>query len=173
MTVFIENENNAEFKFDYEKLIKDVIEETVAYVDCPFEVNVEVTITDNESIREINKEQREMDKATDVLSFPLIDYEMAGDFSFLEDTENDFAYDYFEPDTGELMLGDIVVSSEKVYAQAEEYGHSIKRELGFLIAHSMLHLFGYDHMEEDERVEMERMQGEILDRLGITRQLTD
>ncbi len=173
MTVFIENENNAEFKFDYEKLIKDVIEETVAYVDCPFEVNVEVTITDNESIREINKEQREMDKATDVLSFPLIDYEMAGDFSFLEDTENDFAYDYFEPDTGELMLGDIVVSSEKVYAQAEEYGHSSKRELGFLIAHSMLHLFGYDHMEDDERAKMERMQGEILDRLGITRQITD
>lgn len=173
MTVFIENENNAEFKFDYEKLIKDVIEEAVAYVDCPFEVNVEVTITDNESIREINKEQREMDKATDVLSFPLIDYETAGDFSFLEDTENDFSYDYFEPDTGELMLGDIVVSSEKVYAQAEEYGHSSKRELGFLIAHSMLHLFGFDHMEDDERAKMERMQDEILDRLGITRQIMD
>ncbi len=173
MTVFIENENSAEFKFDYEKVIRDVIEEAVAYVDCPFEVNVEVTITDNERIRAINRDQRDMDKATDVLSFPLIDYETPGDFSFLEDTENDFAYDYFEPDTGELMLGDIVVSSEKVYAQAEEYGHSCKRELGFLIAHSMLHLFGYDHMEEDERVEMERMQGEILDRLGITRHIAD
>ncbi|MBQ2745915.1 MAG: rRNA maturation RNase YbeY [Lachnospiraceae bacterium] len=173
MTVFIENENSAEFKFDYEKVIRDVIEEAVAYVDCPFEVNVEVTITDNERIRAINRDQRDMDKATDVLSFPLIDYETPGDFSFLEDTENDFAYDYFEPDTGELMLGDIVVSSEKVYAQAEEYCHSCKRELGFLIAHSMLHLFGYDHMEEDERVEMERMQGEILDRLGITRHIAD
>lgn len=173
MTVFIENENSAEFKFDYEKVIRDVIEEAVAYVDCPFEVNVEVTITDNERIRAINRDQRDMDKATDVLSFPLIDYETPGDFSFLEDTENDFAYDYFEPVTGELMLGDIVVSSEKVYAQAEEYGHSCKRELGFLIAHSMLHLFGYDHMEEDERVEMERMQGEILDRLGITRHIAD
>lgn len=173
MTVFIENENSAEFKFDYEKVIRDVIEEAVTYVDCPFEVNVEVTITDNERIRAINRDQRDMDKATDVLSFPLIDYETPGDFSFLEDTENDFAYDYFEPDTGELMLGDIVVSSEKVYAQAEEYGHSCKRELGFLIAHSMLHLFGYDHMEEDERVEMERMQGEILDRLGITRHIAD
>lgn len=173
MTVFIENENQAEFGFDYEKLIKDVIEGAVAYVNCPFEVNVEVTITDNESIREINREQRDMDKATDVLSFPLIDYETPGDFSFLEETENDYAYDYFEPDTGELMLGDIVVSSEKVFEQAKEYGHSNKRELGFLIAHSMLHLFGYDHMEEEERAQMERMQSEILDRLGITRQITD
>lgn len=171
MTIFIENESGEKFLFDYEGLIKAVITEAVEYVNCPFEVNVEVTITDDETIREINRAKRDMDKATDVLSFPLIDYEKAGDFSFLEEQDNDFAYDYFEPDTGELMLGDIVVSSERVYAQAEEYGHSCKRELGFLIAHSMLHLFGYDHMEETERVEMERMQSDILDRLGITRQI--
>ena len=177
MTIFIENENvdnNIEsFSFDYEKLIKDVIEESVVYVDCPFEINVEVTITDNKTIQEINKEQRDMDKATDVLSFPLIDYDVPGDFSFLEDTDDDFAYDYFEPDTGELMLGDIVISAEKVYEQAEEYGHSVKRELGFLVAHSMLHLFGYDHMADEERAEMERMQSEILDKLGITRSLKE
>ena len=173
MTVFIENEKQAKFEFDYEKLIRDVIDEATAYVECPFEVSVEVTITDNNNIKEINREQRDMDKATDVLSFPLIDYEVPGEFEFLVATENDFAYDYFDPDTGELMLGDIVVSSEKVYEQAEEYGHSCKRELGFLIAHSMLHLFGYDHMEEDERVQMEKMQSEILDRLGITRDIAD
>lgn len=173
MTVFIGNENKAEFCFDYKKIIKDVIEEAVAYVNCPFEVSVEVTITDNKNIQEINKEQRDIDKATDVLSFPLIDYDTPGDFSFLENTENDYTYNYFEPDTGELMLGDIVISSEKVYEQASEYGHSVKRELGFLVAHSMLHLFGYDHMEDEERAQMERMQSEILDRLGITRQLED
>ena len=169
MTVFIENENGAEFGFDYEEVIRNVIEESVSYVDCPFEVNVEVTITGNEAIRAINKEQRDKDSATDVLSFPMIDYEKAGEFGFLEDESNEFAYEYFEPDTGELMLGDIVISSDRVYSQAEEYGHSVKRELAFLVAHSMLHLFGYDHMEEDERMEMERMQREILDRLGITR----
>lgn len=169
MTVFIENENGAEFGFDYEEVIRNVIEESVSYVDCPFEVNVEVTITGNEAIRAINKEQRDKDSATDVLSFPMIDYEKAGEFGFLEDESNEFAYEYFEPDTGELMLGDIVISSERVYSQAEEYGHSVKRELAFLVAHSMLHLFGYDHMEEDERMEMERMQRKILDRLGITR----
>ena len=101
--------------------------------------------------------------------FPMVNYDEPGQFEFLEDDDNPAIYEYFEPDTGELMLGDIVISSEKVYSQAEEYGHSVKRELGFLVAHSMLHLFGYDHMEEDERVVMEAKQSEILDRLGITR----
>lgn len=169
MTVFIENEKNSSFDFDYEAVIKRVIGESVSYVDCPFEVNVEVTITGNEEIQAINKEQRDKDSATDVLSFPMIDYEQAGNFDFLENESEDFAYDYFEPDTGELMLGDIVISAEKVYSQAAEYGHSVKRELAFLVAHSMLHLFGYDHMEEEERAAMEAMQREILERLGITR----
>ncbi|MEE0685310.1 MAG: rRNA maturation RNase YbeY [Lachnospiraceae bacterium] len=169
MSIFIENENGAKFDFDFDNLIKDVINESATYVNCPFEISVEVTIVDNETIRQINKEQRDIDKATDVLSFPMVDYEVAGNFEFLEDESNPSIYEYFEPDTGELMLGDIVISSEKVYSQAEEYGHSVKRELGFLIAHSMLHLFGYDHMEDDERVIMEAKQSEILDRLGITR----
>ena len=169
MSIFIENENNAKFDFDYENLIKDVINESVDYVNCPFEISVEVTIVDNETIRQIINEQRDIDRPTDVLSFPMVDYEEAGNFEFLDDDSNPSVYEYFEPDTGELMLGDIVISSEKVYSQAEEYGHSVKRELGFLVAHSMLHLFGYDHMEEDERVVMEAKQSEILDRLGITR----
>ncbi len=169
MSLFIENEVDAKFDFDYKNVIETVINGAVAYVDCPFEVSVEVTITDNDTIREINREQRDIDNPTDVLSFPLVDYEKPGDFGFLEGTEDDMAYDYFDPDTGELMLGDIVLSVDKIYAQAEEFGHSVKRELGFLVAHSMLHLFGYDHMEDEERVEMERMQREILDSLGITR----
>ena len=73
------------------------------------------------------------------------------------------------PETGELLLGDIVISKDRVIAQAEEYGHEIKREYAFLIAHSMLHLFGYDHMEEEERKTMERMQNEILNALNIVR----
>ena len=169
MSIFIENENSAKFDFDYEKVIKDVINESALYVECPFEISVEVTIVDNETIKNINKEQREIDNPTDVLSFPMVDYEEAGNFEFLEDDDNPAIYEYFDPDTGELMLGDIVISSEKVYSQSEEYGHSVKRELGFLVAHSMLHLFGYDHMEDDERVIMEAKQSEILDRLGITR----
>ena len=77
--------------------------------------------------------------------------------------------DYFDPETGELILGDIVLCADKILSQAREYGHSVERELGFLTAHSMLHLFGYDHMEEAEREDMERRQEDILKQLDLTR----
>ena len=94
----------------------------------------------------------------------MLDYEIPGDFSGFDDMT-----EYFDPETGELLLGDIVLSLDRVMAQAEEYGHSPLREYAFLIAHSMLHLLGYDHMEEQERVIMEKKQNEILERLGISR----
>lgn len=169
MSLFIENEINAKFDFDYEEVIENVVNGAVEYIQCPYEVYVEVSITDNNVIQDINREQRGIDSPTDVLSFPLIDYEKAGDFSFLEEMDDDMAYEYFEPDTGELMLGDIVLSVDRIYSQAEEFGHSVKREMAFLVAHSMLHLFGYDHIDDTEREEMEQKQRDILERLGITR----
>ncbi|MBE5960370.1 MAG: rRNA maturation RNase YbeY, partial [Lachnospiraceae bacterium] len=102
---------------------------------------------------------------TDVLSFPMVDYEVPSDFDHLEES----ADDYFNPETGELLFGDIVISVDKVISQAEEYGHSTERELAFLVAHSMLHLCGYDHMEDEERLVMEERQKQILDQLNITR----
>jgi probable rRNA maturation factor len=90
-----------------------------------------------------------------------------GDFSFLEDDEE--GADAFNPETGELLLGDIVICASRVISQAEAYGHSRKREYAFLITHSVLHLCGYDHMEEEERARMEEKQREILGRLGISR----
>lgn len=112
----------------------------------------------------MNREFRQIDAPTDVLSFPMLEYQTPGDFSGFEEEE-----DSFDPESGELLLGDIVISKDKVLRQAEEYGHSPKREFAFLIAHSMLHLFGYDHMEEDERLVMEQKQREILERVGILR----
>ena len=112
----------------------------------------------------MNEEFRQIDRATDVLSFPMADYETPGDFSHLDEDAG-----LFHPDTGELMLGDIVISVDKVFEQAEEYGHSLLREYAFLIAHSMLHLFGYDHMEEVERKEMEMHQKKIMELVNITR----
>ena len=112
----------------------------------------------------MNRQFREIDRATDVLSFPMVDYEKPGDFAFLEEDDS-----CFHPESGELMLGDIVISKEKVTAQAEEYGHTKEREFAFLVAHSMLHLFGYDHMEEGERAIMEQKQREILEQLNILR----
>ena len=100
-----------------------------------------------------------------MLSFPNVDYERPADFSGVEERVED----YFDPESGELLLGDIVISIEKVYEQAKEYGHSQLREYAFLIAHSMLHLLGYDHMEQKEALVMEQKQEELLNRLGITR----
>ena len=108
---------------------------------------------------------RGIDSVTDVLSFPMLSYEKAGDFSFLsEENECDF-----NPDTGEVILGDIIISVDKVKEQAGEYGHSESREFAFLITHSMLHLFGYDHIEEEDDKIMEPLQEKILNELNIYR----
>jgi len=164
MTLFFEEEGDLKLSLECETLAKKVIDAAIDYVDCPYESEVNLLLTMNEEIHEMNKNFREIDRATDVLSFPMVDYEEAGNFEFLED-----AAEYFNPETGELMLGDIVISKEKVISQAEEYGHSVEREYAFLIAHSMLHLFGYDHMEEAERIVMEEKQKEILEQLQILR----
>ena len=165
MTIEIEYEAEKKLDLPYEKIIRDVIEEAMDYEGCPYEAEVSVVLTDNPSIQEINRDYRQIDRPTDVLSFPMVDYERPADFCGLEEQ----AEDYFNPETGELMLGDIIVSVDKVEEQAAEYGHSEKRELAFLVAHSMLHLFGYDHMEEEERLVMERKQAEILERRGYRR----
>lgn len=165
MTITIEYETEITLDLPYEEIINNVIEESIDYVDCPYDFEVNVILTDNEGIHQINLDMRQIDNPTDVLSFPMCDFETPGDFSLLEETPEE----YFNPDTGELMLGDIVISVEKVKEQAEKYGHSETRELAFLVAHSMLHLSGYDHMEEEERAEMEAMQSEILERRGYRR----
>ena len=161
MTLDIQYETDKQLPIDYEPLIIQVVNSALDYVDCPYEVELNVTLTDNEEIHKINREFREIDRPTDVLSFPMLEYEKPGDFKWLEENEDQLD-DCFNPETGELLLGDIVISVEKVLEQAKEYGHSNERELGFLIAHSMLHLFGYDHMEEQERVVMEKKQEDIL-----------
>lgn len=164
MTLFFEEEGELKLDLPCKELAEKVINAALDYVDCPYEVEVNLLLTMNDEIREMNQNFRSIDRPTDVLSFPMIDYEEAGNFDFLEDV-----VDAFHPESGELMLGDIVISKEKVISQAEEYGHSIEREYAFLIAHSMLHLFGYDHMEDDERIIMEQKQREILEVLEIVR----
>lgn len=164
MTITIENESGASFAFDYEKLAEEVVNAAVEAEGFPFEAEVNILLVTREEIHEINFEQRQIDSPTDVLSFPLIDYPAAGDFSLVEQTE-----DNFNPDTGEAMLGDIILCVDKIKAQALEYGHSEKREFAFLILHSMLHLFGYDHMTEQEASVMEKKQKHILQDMQIFR----
>ena len=164
MTLLFEEEGSLKLSLPCEELAVKVIEMALDYAKCPYEAEVNLLLTMNDEIQEMNRNFRGIDRATDVLSFPMVDYETAGSFSFLED-----ALEYFNPESGELMLGDIVISKEKVVSQAEEYGHSTEREFSFLFAHSMLHLLGYDHMEPDEAAVMEAKQAKALEDLGITR----
>lgn len=164
MRIYLENEGDLELDLNYQEVAQRVGDAVLDYEQCPYESEVELLLTMDEEIREMNREFRDIDRATDVLSFPMIAYESPADFAFLEEDES-----CFDPDTGELMLGNIVISKQKVVEQAEEYGHTVEREYAFLIAHSMLHLLGYDHIEEEERAVMEKKQREILDGLGITR----
>ncbi len=164
MTLYFEEEGSFELPLDSQKLAEEVIEASLNYVECPYEAEVNLLLTMNEDIHRMNLEFRGIDRPTDVLSFPMVDYEVPGIFTFLEER-----YDCFEPETGELLLGDIVISKEKVISQAEEFGHSPKREFAFLIAHSVLHLCGYDHMQDEERLLMEEKQRKILEKLNILR----
>ena len=166
MTFYVENEVDADFGFDIEELAKSVADTVLDMEGCAADIEVGLTITDSEGIHELNKEFRGIDSPTDVLSFPNVSYENAGDFSVLLGEQ---LVDLLDPDTGKIMFGDIVINEDRVRSQAEDYGHSIKREFAFLVAHSMLHLCGYDHMEEEEAKVMEKKQEDVLGKLGITR----
>ena len=164
MSLYLEEEGDIDLPLNTRETAELVIEAALDYAECPYEVEVNLLLTTDEEIRKMNQQFRQVDRSTDVLSFPMLEYEIPGDFSKFEEDE-----DAFHPETGELMLGDIVISKEKVLAQAEAYGHSPLREYAFLIAHSMLHLFGYDHMEDGERLLMEQKQREILEKVQILR----
>ena len=165
MKLYVEYEAEEQLDLDYEETACRVGDAVLEAEGFPYGAEVNLVLTSDEEIRRINQQFRGIDAPTDVLSFPNVDFEEAGVFGSLEEREAD----YFDPDTGELILGDIMISLDKVREQAESYGNSQKREFAFLVAHSMLHLCGYDHMEEAEAREMERRQEEILTRLGITR----
>ena len=166
MTFYVENETQTEFPFDAEAVGRLVCEAALESEGCPYETQINVVLTDNAGIRELNRECRGIDRETDVLSFPNLEFEKEGVFEIPEEAEADC----FDPDTGELILGDIMISVDKVREKAESYGHSLKREYAFLVAHSMLHLCGYDHMELKEAEVMERKQEKLLGGLGITRE---
>ena len=142
----------------YEKIVKKVLEQCFKEEDMlDSKLYITITFTTPQNIKEINKKYRNIDKATDVLSFPMFEKDE------LETKIKNKDY------VCEDVLGDIIISIEKVQEQAEEYGHLPKREYAFLIAHSMLHLFGYDHMVDEERVVMEAKQKEIMEKVGIFR----
>lgn len=165
MSLYIETEGAISFSFDVEEVARLVVDAALDIVRCPYESEIDLLLTHDEEIHEMNREHRGIDRPTDVLSFPMLEFAIPGDFSGIDEE----AEDIFNPESGELMLGDIVISADRVLAQADEYGHSPRREYAFLIAHSILHLCGYDHMEEDERAVMEEKQREIMEKINILR----
>lgn len=162
MTLYYDETGDTKLPFESLSIAETVIQGTLRYLESPYDAEVNLLLTMNNEIREINQEHRNIDKSTDVLSFPAIDFEVPGDFSDVSTFD-------LNPETNELILGDIVISKEKVLSQGDEYGHSPLREYAFLIVHSVLHLVGYDHMEEDEKETMERIQKAIMEYLKISR----
>lgn len=161
MKVAIRN-NQKKFKVTKEirDLVRLAVKSALDYMEFGTKAEISLMFTDDEEIRELNREHRNIDRATDVLSFPLLEYDEDG--NIIEE------YMDFNPD-GEMFLGDIVISLERASAQAEEYGHSFEREIGFLTVHSMLHLFGYDHMTPEDEEEMFGYQEDILKAMGLLR----
>lgn len=165
--IFLDNrQDKIEMTEDLENKIEDIIEYTLKEegVNIPFEISI--IFIDNKEIRKINKEQRDIDKATDVLSFPMLDYE---DGKIFKEMYLDYEFDFCDLNEGNLVLGDMALSLEKAAEQAEEYGHSFIREVMYLVVHSILHLLGYDHMEEKDKVLMRKREEEILNKFNINR----
>lgn len=162
--VYIENEQNKfEITEEINACIKKVAAAVMEHEKCGFDAEADVTLTDNENICELNRQYRQKNVPTDVLSFPLLEFDENGNI-----TNSDYDAD---PESGIILLGDIVISMERAAAQAEEYNHSLMREIGFLTAHSMLHLLGYDHETPREAEIMHEKENIILNSLGITRDM--
>ena len=150
----LENETNEEISQEQIDELNRVCCEIMKNEECNFDAEISFTFTDNEGIREINRQYRNIDKPTDVLSFPMLEFS-----------------EEFETEDGMVLLGDIVISIERAKEQAGEFGHSLRRELAFLTAHSMLHLLGYDHVDDPVgEKEMIERQNKALNTLNITRE---
>lgn len=167
MNIIFENEieDRMQFEFDYLQTATDVCKEVLDYLKCPYDCEINIIVTDNENIKVINNDTRNIDKETDVLSFPNLFFDEPAVFDISEDE----LLDCVNPENELVVLGDIILSYDRILSQAEDYGHSVKREYAFLITHSMLHLCGFDHMEPEEAKVMEDLQELILNNLGIVR----
>ncbi len=152
---YLNNQSEFDTK-EFEQIVEKIIGETLSVHKIAKNVEISVVFTDDTEIRQINNDFRNIDKATDVLSFPQYEFTLPGDISHINDEE--------------LILGDIIISVEHAREQAIEYNHSLNREVGYLTAHSMLHLLGYDHMADEEKILMREKEELIMKNIGLTRE---
>ncbi|QAA31732.1 rRNA maturation RNase YbeY [Clostridium manihotivorum] len=167
--IYIDNrQDKISLDKDFEKIIEDVIISALNEENVDRSCEISVIFVDNIAIKEINKETRNMDKETDVLSFPMLDYPKG---KVYKDVYINYNFDASFFDEADLVLGDVVLSLEKAKEQSEEFNHSFTRECCYLVVHSILHLLGYDHMEEEEKSIMREREESILEKLNITREV--
>ncbi|AIY81171.1 rRNA maturation RNase YbeY [Clostridium botulinum] len=165
--IYVDNrQEKMEVSDEFTNHLEKVIEFALKEEDVNISSEISLLFVDNEEIREINNETRNIDRATDVLSFPMLDYPEKKVFKEVY-TENNFSEADFDGD--DLVLGDVVLSLERALEQSKEYNHSYEREASYLVVHSVLHLLGYDHMEEEDKVKMRKREEEILTALDIRR----
>ncbi len=166
MTIYLEDEMNFfEDKKDLYENVKLVIDKSLDIEDVPYEVEISLSAVSLDEIHKINKEHRDVNRPTDVLSFPQLETSKVGTIDW-EEIDLNGCVNY---DTDEVILGDIILCPDRAIEQANEYGHSLEREVCFLIAHSMFHLLGYDHMEKEDEKIMLQKQEEVLNKLNILR----
>lgn len=158
-------QNKIQVGDDIAALIEKAIKSSLDYESFNKPVEISMIITDNHGIQEINRQYRNIDSPTDILSFPMLDFDEDYDY----EGEVETGIEDVNPESGEVVLGDIVLSIEKAFEQAEEYGHSLYREIAFLIVHSVLHLLGYDHIEEKDRLIMREKEEAILMSMDLQR----
>jgi probable rRNA maturation factor len=159
-------------KIEYTKELEDTLTNIIDYALREEKVNIDYEVSiifiDNEQIKELNKNFRNIDKETDVLSFPMLEYPVQ---KVYKDVYENYSFEYSDLNEGRLVLGDIALSLEKAVEQSKDYGHSFLREAAYLTIHSVLHLLGYDHMEEAERTFMRKREEEILEKFNIIRHI--
>lgn len=153
MQIIIKNKSTHKITYEHKKIIRNIIKTSLEIEGYNKMAEVSVTVVTNEYIKALNKEHRNINSETDVLSFPIINFKNGET----------------PPKNGIYLLGDIVFSIEKAIEQAKDYGHSIEREIGFFIAHSMLHLMGYDHKDNISEKSMFEKQEKILNKVGLKR----
>lgn len=165
--IYVDNrQEKLEVTEEFIEDLKNVIEFALKEEEVKVDTEVSLVFVDNEEIRTINNETRNIDRETDVLSFPMLDYE---DKKVFKEQYADYEFGAADCDGDELVLGDIVLSLEKTKEQSIEYNHSFEREASYLVVHSVLHLLGYDHMEEEDKKIMRKREEEILSKLNILR----
>ena len=166
MIFYVESETERTLPLDPEAVGRQVAEAVLRSEACPFDACICLLLTDDEGIRTLNREHRRKDASTDVLSFPALPFSAPADFTHAGWD----APGASDPETGAVWLGDIALNVDRVYEQASDFGHGTGREFAFLIAHSVLHLIGYDHEDTADAADMEARQERILQSLGFTRE---